>query len=62
MIFMGTSVDPEFIPEIMETFDITERPRIIQDGSYHYMSYEERMQKRDKRRKIIKKARRNGLL
>lgn len=35
---------------------------VCNEGSYHYMSYEERMKKRDKRRKMIKKARRNGLL
>ena len=39
VIYMSTNIGMEFIPKIMELFEINEEPKIHYDGSEHYKSY-----------------------
>lgn len=55
LVFLGLSVDRKFIPQICEAFELTEEPRIHYDGSEHYMSHEERMKQRGRRKNRILK-------
>lgn len=41
LIYLGLSVDPSFISQICEAFDITDEPKIHYDGSDHYSSNED---------------------
>ena len=62
IIYMGLSVGPKFVPEIIEAFDIKEDPLIRHDGSGHYMSEKERLDKQREKRRRLKVNRRKGLI
>lgn len=36
VVFMSPHIGTEYVPKIMECFDLTEKPRIHYDGSRHY--------------------------
>lgn len=38
IVYMNPSIGKEYIPKIMECFDLEEEPRIHYDGSNHYKS------------------------
>ena len=46
VIYMGMTVPYKYVQDIIEFFGITEEPRIHRDGSEHYMTEEERAEKR----------------
>ena len=62
IIYMGLSVGPKFVPEIIEAFEIREDPIIRRDGSGHYMSEKERLDKQSEKRRRLKVNRRKGLV
>ena len=62
VILIGLSVEKKYIAEIIEAFEIKEKPMIRREGSDHYMSEKERMEKQREKRRRLKVNRRKGLL
>ena len=62
VILIGHSVEKKYIPEIIEAFEIGEKPVIRYESSGHYMSEKERTEKHREKRRCHKTSRRNGLL
>lgn len=62
VILIGLSVEKKYIAEIIEAFEIREKPTIRYEGSGHYMSEKERIEKQREKRRRLKVNRRKGLL